>query len=373
MFMSTILFYREFLLCVGATSLFFGLVLLFFTTPDVEGVYKYYRRSKMLLAAGYLVMSLNITYWGVFYNDRFITPTVTDIYNEVIAIYLLYIIFHYALCNLLDHHYLTRRRLLVDFIKWLCVIGVCALSMHPFFDAVRNWVTGFISLLLIEYLATFLYKYRRLYLHNEKVMANYFAEDKRRFVAWTNKIIVLMVLLGVLAFISIFKGIWFNFLFQCYALLFNFFVVISFLNRSFSYGEIEKAYVEWEEQEKAQVSVSIPRNNVVFNLIDSKLRVWVAREKYTEQNLMLDTLAAYVGTNHTYLSRFLKEVHGVNFSEWVTGLRIAKAKELMLENPKERLEEVAYAAGFSSLSYFSKVFSQREGVSPARWRESISS
>ena len=88
---------------------------------------------------------------------------------------------------------------------------------------------------------------------------------------------------------------------------------------------------------------------------------------------MLDTLAAYVGTNHTYLSRFLKEVHGVNFSEWVTGLRIAKAKELMLENPKERLEEVAYAAGFSSLSYFSKVFSHREGVSPARWRESISS
>ena len=78
------------------------------------------------------------------------------------------------------------------------------------------------------------------------------------------------------------------------------------------------------------------------------------------------------GTNHTYLSRFLKETHGVNFSEWVSGLRVSKAKELMRKNPKDKLENVAYLSGFSSLSYFSKVFSHLEGVSPARWRDSMS-
>lgn len=106
--------------------------------------------------------------------------------------------------------------------------------------------------------------------------------------------------------------------------------------------------------------------------VGEQTEIWVAREKYTEPNLTLDSLSTYVGTNHTYLSRFLKETHGVNFSEWVSGLRVSKAKELMRKNPKDKLENVAYLSGFSSLSYFSKVFSHLEGVSPARWRDSMS-
>ena len=122
--------------------------------------------------------------------------------------------------------------------------------------------------------------------------------------------------------------------------------------------------MEWEEQEKSVCQPEITHSKVVYHLLESKLKVWVTREKYS--------LSTYVGTNHTYLSRFLKETHGVNFSEWVSGLRVSKAKELMRKNPKDKLENVAYLSGFSSLSYFSKVFSHLEGVSPARWRDSMS-
>ena len=149
-------------------------------------------------------------------------------------------------------------------------------------------------------------------------------------------------------------------------------VVISFLNHCQPYGDIEKAYMEWEEQEKSVCQPEITHSKVVYHLLESKLKIWVAREKYTEPNLTLDSLSTYVGTNHTYLSRFLKETHGVSFSEWVSGLRVSKAKELMRKNPKDKLENVAYLSGFSSLSYFSKVFSHLEGVSPARWRDSMS-
>lgn len=223
--MSPNLFYQDFLLCIGVASLIFGLFLLFFKAPD-NNIYQPYRRSKSLLAAGYLVMSLNIMFWGITFDDRFTKPDVLDIYNEIIAIYLLYIIFNYALCNLLDHHYLTRRRLLTDAFRWVGVIAISALSMLPLFEKIRWGIAALISFLLIEYIVSFLYKFRKLYLHNDKVMANYFADDKRRFVAWTNRLILLMVVYGLLAFISIFQGIWFNFFFQCYALVFNFFVVI---------------------------------------------------------------------------------------------------------------------------------------------------
>lgn len=169
-----------------------------------------------------------------------------------------------------------------------------------------------------------------------------------------------------------FPGNMVQLLFPMLCLVFNFFVVISFLNHCQPYGDIEKAYMEWEEQEKSVCQPEITHSKVVYHLLESKLKVWVAREKYTEPNLTLDSLSTYVGTNHTYLSRFLKETHGVNFSEWVSVLRVSKAKELMRKNPKDKLENVAYLSGFSSLSYFSKVFSHLEGVSPARWRDSMS-
>lgn len=202
--MSPNLFYQDFLLCIGVASLIFGLFLLFFKAP-ANNIYQPYRRSKSLLAAGYLVMSLNIMFWGITFDDRFTKPDVLDIYNEIIAIYLLYIIFNYALCNLLDHHYLTRRRLLTDAFRWVGVIAISALSMLPLFEKIRWGIAAFISFLLIEYIVSFLYKFRKLYLHNDKVMANYFADDKRRFVAWTNRLILLMVVYGLLAFISIFR------------------------------------------------------------------------------------------------------------------------------------------------------------------------
>lgn len=49
-------------------------------------------------------------------------------------------------------------------------------------------------------------------------------------------------------------------------------------------------------------------------------------------------------------------------------MRIDEAKRLMEKEPDEGLEWVALQTGFSSLSYFSKVFSQVVGVSPKKWR-----
>lgn len=41
----------------------------------------------------------------------------------------------------------------------------------------------------------------------------------------------------------------------------------------------------------------------------------------------------------------------------------------MKQNPSFKMEEVALHSGFSSLSYFSKVFSRIEGMTPLAWRK----
>lgn len=52
-------------------------------------------------------------------------------------------------------------------------------------------------------------------------------------------------------------------------------------------------------------------------------------------------------------------------SSWISSLRIEEAKRIMANDPKQKLIDVAYKAGFSSLAYFSSVFAKSEGTSPS--------
>lgn len=62
----------------------------------------------------------------------------------------------------------------------------------------------------------------------------------------------------------------------------------------------------------------------------------------------------------------------MNFSSWVTSLRIEEAKKIMMKDPNQKLLDVAFQSGFSSLAYFSSVFSKSEGISPSVWQREFS-
>lgn len=54
--------------------------------------------------------------------------------------------------------------------------------------------------------------------------------------------------------------------------------------------------------------------------------------------------------------------------EYVNRERINRSKELMLQNPRLKLREVAASVGIDSPSYFSSVFRKIEGISPEQFR-----
>lgn len=107
------------------------------------------------------------------------------------------------------------------------------------------------------------------------------------------------------------------------------------------------------------------------NLFGARLQQWVDDKKYLSSQLTIDSLAAEMGTNKVYLSRYINGKHAVNFSTWITTLRIKEAQVYMLAHPGATLEEVAYHVGFSSASYFSRVFSRIVKTSPTIWRSNI--
>lgn len=92
---------------------------------------------------------------------------------------------------------------------------------------------------------------------------------------------------------------------------------------------------------------------------------------YIHENYMndisLDECAERVGTNSYTLSRLFKQTTGVNFIDYVTNIRIEKAKELLL-HPNKRINEIAAEVGYQQ-RYFNRIFKKHVGVTPGQYRE----
>ncbi|MCY1251201.1 HTH-type transcriptional activator Btr [compost metagenome] len=66
-------------------------------------------------------------------------------------------------------------------------------------------------------------------------------------------------------------------------------------------------------------------------------------------------------------SRLFKKQTGVSFVEYLTQLRMEKAKELLLR-PDEKVYEIALAVGYQDSRYFSQIFRKYTGDTPSEYR-----
>lgn len=92
-------------------------------------------------------------------------------------------------------------------------------------------------------------------------------------------------------------------------------------------------------------------------------------EGYREE-LSLGEVARRVNVSAGYFSMMFKKATGLNFVDYVSRLRVEKAKGI-LQNPQFRISEAAYEVGFQSLSQFNRVFRRIVGESPRVWREGV--
>ena len=93
------------------------------------------------------------------------------------------------------------------------------------------------------------------------------------------------------------------------------------------------------------------------------------RDNYMYAGLTLGVIAEHSGLSRTYVSSLYKAATGQNVNEYLTALRIEKAKELLLDGHK-KTHEVALSVGYRDASYFSALFKKRVGRSPSAYRES---
>ena len=102
--------------------------------------------------------------------------------------------------------------------------------------------------------------------------------------------------------------------------------------------------------------------------IASSVMSIIERERYGP--LALEDLTKELGYGKTYLSGVFKRVYGMSIMEKHAQLRLQEAKYLLREEIKT-VAEISDLLGFSSPQYFSRFFSQREGMSPAQYGQAI--
>ena len=83
----------------------------------------------------------------------------------------------------------------------------------------------------------------------------------------------------------------------------------------------------------------------------------------------LDKVATAMHVSTFYFCKMFKKATGLTFTDYLSRVRVEKAKTLLL-NPHLRISEIAYDVGFQSLTHFNRMFRKIVGQSPTMYRES---
>lgn len=93
--------------------------------------------------------------------------------------------------------------------------------------------------------------------------------------------------------------------------------------------------------------------------------------KNIERKITLEEICEHVHASKYYLCHIFKETTHMTILDYILSRRISIAKKNLIYTDKP-LSEIAMSAGFSSFSYFSKIFHDNEGVTPSNFRKLFS-
>lgn len=93
-------------------------------------------------------------------------------------------------------------------------------------------------------------------------------------------------------------------------------------------------------------------------------------EEHYHEKVSLAAISRQAGMCTFYFSKKFKQVTGLNFTDYVSRVRVEQAKKLLL-NHNYRVSEVGYEVGFQSLTHFNRKFKKIAGYTPKDFRKHL--
>ena len=365
----------NFSLCTALPlMLFFGFYFLFAKTPEKK-IFKNYLRSRQMMGIAMLLLSANYSV-HFFFGIRFKNADSAILMN-MSTYFLCYSLFSSALIMLLDRFYITKRRVWTHIILWIVFSTLSGVVLFLLPSGIIQKISLFA---LAAWLVVFgvvlarrvIIAYRRaIRIFNETQ-----ADDIGAYIEWLSIFTYWAVIFGVGCGLLTFLPDKYVFIWILSSIPFYSYLFYSYQNYLLFYEQVENAFeqdMQSEEElltnsgiEPEMVSEEVPGSYTEFI---EKVGNWIKTDGYVQQGLTIKELSKILYTNRTYLSAYIKTTYKMTFREWITSLRLEYAKNILKEHPEINIQKLAESSGFLSRSNFIKLFSEKEGCTPAKWKK----
>ena len=366
----------SFSLCTALPlMLFFGFYFLFAKTPEKK-IFTNYLRSRQIMGIAMLLLSANYSV-HFFFGIRFKNADSAILMN-MSTYFLCYSLFSSALIMLLDRFYITKRRVWTHIILWIIF---STLSGVVLFLLPSGIMQKFSLFALAAWLVVFgvvlarrvIIAYRRaIRIFNETQ-----ADDIGAYIEWLSIFTYWAVIFGVGCGLLTFLPDKYVFIWILSSIPFYSYLFYSYQNYLLFYEQVENAFEQDIQSEEELLTNSETEHEIVsekevpksYTEFIKRVDNWIKTDGYVQQGLTIKELSKILYTNRTYLSAYIKTTYKMTFREWITSLRLEYAKNILKEHPEINIQKLAESSGFLSRSNFIKLFSEKEGCTPAKWKK----
>ena len=365
----------SFSLCTALPlMLFFGFYFLFAKTPEKK-IFTNYLRSRQMMGIAMLLLSANYSV-HFFFGIRFKNVN-SSILMNMSTYFLCYSLFSSALIMLLDRFYITKRRVWTHIILWIIFSTFSGVVLFLLPSGIMQKISLFaLAVWLIAFGVVLARRVIVAYRRAIRIFNETQADDIGAYIEWLSIFTYWAVIFGVGCGLLTFLPDRYVYIWVLSSIPFYCYLFHCYQNYLLFYEQVENAFeqdIQSEEElltnsgiEPEMVSEEVPGSYTEFI---EKVGNWIKTDGYVQQGLTIKELSKILYTNRTYLSAYIKTTYKMTFREWITSLRLEYAKNILKEHPEINIQKLAESSGFLSRSNFIKLFSEKEGCTPAKWKK----
>ena len=355
--------------------LFFGFYFLFAKTPEKK-IFKNYLRSRQIMGIAMLLLSANYSV-HFFFGIRFKNADSTILMN-MSTYFLCYSLFSSALIMLLDRFYITKRRVWTHIISWIIFSTLSGVVLFLLPSGIMQKISLFaLAVWLVVFGVVLARRVIVAYRRAIRIFNETQADDIGAYIEWLSIFTYWAVIFGVGCGLLTFLPNKYVFIWILSSIPFYCYLFYSYQNYLLFYEQVENAFEQDIQSEQELLTnsgtepemVSDEEVPVSYTEFIEKVDNWIKTDGYVQQGLTIKELSEILHTNRTYLSAYIKTTYKMTFREWITSLRLEYAKNMLKEHPEINIQKLAESSGFLSRSNFIKLFSEKEGCTPAKWKK----
>lgn len=358
-----------------------GLVLLVIKTPETQS-HIYYQKGKLTCAIAFLLFGAEILSQWVMRVLQVGDPILS------VSVYLLVfclatLLFATGYCTMISPGSVDRRQQIIAAAVLLAFVTI--LIINYFLPSMLWQVRGLFLCCVFLFIITCSGIYSCVAVYRKAInnLRTYYSDVVENMIRWMPGvgagILVFLLSAPFVCWLPRWVGVY-QVALGIIMIIYTFICIINF---SSSYKSLAAALNDGEDGSDAQEisamndagdeegDMNVQRSSFSDSLIEvmqEKEARWRARGGYRTKGVTIEQAAREIGTNRSYLSKYLNEVRQMTFYEWVAQMRIQEAQSLMLADRNMPIEQIASEVGFTSQSTFSSTFKKQVGISPNAWR-----